>query len=115
MVTSGGSPISGGHTATPSHDLLGVEASYWEFENSAFRTAVHADRRPRGHRRDYTPEAWGNPAAHGTAVAGIIGARDPANGGVAPEVMIDNYKVVTTNRFLNGDDFAGAVAIQSAR
>jgi len=66
------------------------------------------------HRRNYTPEAWGNPAAHGTAVAGIIGARDPENGGVAPEVMIYNYKVVTTNRFLNGDDFAGAVAIQQA-
>lgn len=66
------------------------------------------------HRRNYTAEPWGNPGGHGTAVAGIIGAADPDNGGVAPGVMIYNYKVVATNRFLNGDDFAGGVAIQQA-
>lgn len=66
------------------------------------------------HRRNYTTEPWGNPGGHGTAVAGIIGADDPDNGGVAPEVMIYNYKVITPNRFMNSDDFAGSVAIQQA-
>lgn len=66
------------------------------------------------HRRNYTPEPWGNPDSHGTAVAGIIGADDPVNGGLAPGVTIYNYKVLATNRFLNGDDFGGTLAIQQA-
>jgi serine protease AprX len=66
------------------------------------------------HRRNYTPEPWGSPDVHGTAVAGIIGADDPTNGGLAPDVTIYNYKVLATNRFLNSDDFGGAVAIQQA-
>lgn len=66
------------------------------------------------HRRNYTPEPWGNPDSHGTAVAGIIGADDPVNGGLAPGVTIYNYKVLATNRFLNGDDFGGSLAIQQA-
>jgi len=65
------------------------------------------------HRRNYTAEPWGNPDAHGTAVAGIIGGSDP-DVGVAPGVTIYNYKVAATNRFLNGDDFAGALALQHA-
>ncbi len=65
------------------------------------------------HRRNYTPEAWGNPSPHGTAVAGIIGAAE-GDHGIAPDVMIYNYKVLATNRFLNSDDFGGALAIQQA-
>ena len=65
-------------------------------------------------RRNYTAEPWGNPAGHGTAVAGLIGAADQDNGGVAPAVTIYNYKVLATNRFLHGDDHAGAMAIQQA-
>jgi serine protease AprX len=66
------------------------------------------------HRRNFTAEPWGNPDSHGTAVAGIIGADDPREGGVAPGVTIYNYKVLATNRFLNTDDFGGAFAIQQA-
>jgi serine protease AprX len=66
------------------------------------------------HRRNHTAEPWGNPDVHGTAVAGLIGAADPTNGGVAPGVTIYNYKVLATNRFLNSDDFGGAYAIQQA-
>ena len=65
------------------------------------------------HRRNYTPEAWGNPSPHGTAVAGIIGAADGEHG-IAPDVMIYNYKVLTPNRFVNSDDFGGTLAIQQA-
>jgi serine protease AprX len=66
------------------------------------------------HRRNYTAEPWGHPHAHGTAVAGIIAARDRTNGGMAPDATIYNYKVLATNRLLNGDDFGGALAIQQA-
>lgn len=66
------------------------------------------------HRRNYTPEPWGNPDAHGTAVAGIIASRDPDVPGIAPDVDIYNYKVIATNPFLNSDDFSGALAIQQA-
>lgn len=66
------------------------------------------------HRRNYTAEPWGNPDGHGTAVAGIIGADDPVNGGIAPAVTIANYKVVAPNRFFNADDFQGALALQQA-
>jgi serine protease AprX len=66
------------------------------------------------HRRNYTVEPWGNPHSHGTAVAGIIAADDPVTGGIAPGATIYNYKVLATNRLLNGDDFGGALAIQQA-
>jgi serine protease AprX len=66
------------------------------------------------HRRNYTPEPWGTPDGHGTAVAGIVGSRDGANPGIAPEVTIYNYKVLATNRALNSDDFGGALALQQA-
>lgn len=65
-------------------------------------------------RRNFTPEPWGNPHGHGTAVAGIIAARDSQNAGIAPDAMIYNYKVLATNRFLNSDDFGGALALQQA-
>jgi serine protease AprX len=65
-------------------------------------------------RRNYTPESWGNPSAHGTAVAGIIGAADEQFPGIAPEATIYSYKVLATNPMGNGDDFAGALAIQQA-
>jgi len=65
-------------------------------------------------RRNYTPEPWGNPAQHGTAVAGIIAAADPQFAGVAPEATIYSYKVLATSPLANGDDFSGARAIQDA-
>ena len=66
------------------------------------------------HRRNYAAEPWGNPDSHGTAVAGIIAGADQRNGGLAPAAVIYNYKVLATNRFLNSDDFGGALAIQQA-
>ncbi|MCV2489180.1 S8 family serine peptidase [Geodermatophilus sp. YIM 151500] len=65
-------------------------------------------------RRNYTTEAWGNPSPHGTAVAGIVGAADPADAGIAPEVLVTSYKVLATAPAGNADDFGGAVAIQQA-
>lgn len=66
------------------------------------------------HKQNYTSEPWGNAGEHGTAVAGIIGAQDDNLIGMAPEATIYNYKVLATNRFLNTDDFSGALAIQQA-
>jgi serine protease AprX len=67
------------------------------------------------HRRNFTPnEAWGNPAAHGTAVASIIASGDAVFPGVAADAVIYNYKVLATNALLNADDFGGALAIQQA-
>lgn len=66
------------------------------------------------HKQNYTKEPWGNPGAHGTAIAGIIGASDQIFQGVAPDVTIYNYKVLATNKFLNADDFGGSLAIQQA-
>jgi serine protease AprX len=65
-------------------------------------------------RRNYTREPWGNPHKHGTAVAGIIGADDRDNGGIAPGVTIYNYKVLATSSAFNSDSFSGALAIQQA-
>jgi serine protease AprX len=65
-------------------------------------------------RRNHTPESWGNPSHHGTAVAGIVGAADPADAGVAPEVLLYNYKVLATVEVGNGDDFGAALSIQQA-
>ena len=66
------------------------------------------------HRKNYTKEPWGNPHSHGTGVAGIIASADENFTGMAPEATIYNYKVLATNRSLNGDDFDGALAIQRA-
>lgn len=64
------------------------------------------------HRRNFTPEGWGNPHAHGTAVAGIMAAADAEHGGIAPEAVIYNYKVLAGG--VSAEDFGGAVALQSA-
>lgn len=61
-------------------------------------------------KRNFTREAFGNPGDHGTAVAGIIGSEE----GMAPGVTIYNYKVLATNRFLNGTDMDFALALQRA-
>jgi serine protease AprX len=61
------------------------------------------------HRRNYTGVPWGNPAEHGTAVAGIIASSNAAHLGVAPGAVISSYKVMPA-----GDDFSGALAIQQA-
>ncbi len=66
------------------------------------------------HRRNYTTQPWGVPGPHGTAVAGIIGARHQEYSGVAPHVTIYNYKVLGTVRPFNSTDFDGALAIQQA-
>jgi serine protease AprX len=65
-------------------------------------------------RFNYTAEPWGTPDDHGTAVAGIIGSSYPGCMGIAPEVIIYNYKVMTTNRQLNGFNFEGAKALERA-
>jgi serine protease AprX len=61
-------------------------------------------------KRNFTQEPFGTPGGHGTAVAGIIGSAE----GMAPGVTIYNYKVLATNRFLNGTDFDFALALQRA-
>ncbi len=66
------------------------------------------------HKQNFSKEPWGNPASHGTAVAGIIASNDAKFGGMAPDATIYNYKVLATNSFLNGDDFDGALGIQQA-
>jgi serine protease AprX len=66
------------------------------------------------HKQNYSLELWGNPGSHGTAVAGIAAAGSENISGMAPEATIYNYKVLATNRFLNADDFGGALAIQQA-
>ena len=65
-------------------------------------------------RQNYSREPWGAPAAHGTAVAGIVGANSPGLMGIAPDATLYNYKVLASNRALNGDDFDGTLAIQAA-
>jgi serine protease AprX len=65
-------------------------------------------------KRNYTNESWGHPHNHGTAVAGIIGSVNNPFTGMAPSVVIYNYKVIATNAFLNADDFGAARAIQAA-
>ncbi len=61
-------------------------------------------------KRNFTEEPFGTPGAHGTAVAGIIGSAE----GMAPGVTIYNYKVLATNRALNGNDMDFALALQRA-
>ncbi len=66
------------------------------------------------HKQNYSLELWGNPGAHGTAVAGVAAANGDGLIGMAPDATIYNYKVLATNRFLNADDFSGALAIERA-
>jgi serine protease AprX len=61
------------------------------------------------HRRNYTREPWGQPAEHGTAIAGIIASADAGHLGVAPDAVVYSYKILPA-----GDDFSGALAIQQA-
>jgi serine protease AprX len=65
-------------------------------------------------KRNFTREPFGRPDSHGTAVAGIIGARDRRFGGIAPGVSILNYKIFAEDPALDSDDFDGALAIQQA-
>ena len=66
------------------------------------------------HRQNFTSEPFGNPALHGTAVAGFVGASALEFSGMAPGATIANYKVIATVPTFNGDDFDGALAIQQA-
>ncbi len=72
---------------------------------------------------NYTTEPWGNPDFHGTAIAGIIGSdgtvditgtKNNAFLGIAPGVMMHNYKVLATKSNVNADDFGGTKAIERA-
>jgi len=65
-------------------------------------------------KNNYTKERFGNPAPHGTAVAGIIASIDKKITGMGPGVTIANYKVLATDTSLNSDDFGGSLAIQQA-
>lgn len=65
-------------------------------------------------KENYTREPWGHPDLHGTAVAGLIAASAPAFTGIAPEVTIYCYKVLTPTDEISADDFGGALAIQQA-
>ncbi|MEA2601285.1 MAG: serine protease AprX [Acidobacteriota bacterium] len=65
-------------------------------------------------KENYTKEPWGNPARHGTAVAGLLAASAQALTGIAPEVTVYHYKVIATDDSKNADDFGGALAIQQA-
>lgn len=64
---------------------------------------------------NFSPQPWGNPDPHGTAVAGIIasngkGSKPPKEVvGIAPGSTIYSYKL-----FPMGDEFLGSVAIQQA-
>ena len=62
---------------------------------------------------NFTSEGFGSPDPHGTAVAGIIAARDAAFSGVAPDALIVNYKVFATAS-ADGDEFQGMLAIEHA-
>lgn len=66
------------------------------------------------HRQNYTTEPWGNPSKHGTCVTGIITANGEGLVGIAPGAVVYNYKVLATDKSLNGDDFSGALALQQA-
>jgi len=50
------------------------------------------------HRRNYTPEQWGNPDSHGTAVAGIIAGDDPVNGGLWSTAMTSAARSPSSRR-----------------
>jgi subtilisin family serine protease len=56
----------------------------------------------------------GNAHDHGTAVAGIAAANGADFIGMAPEATIYHYKILASNRFLNAENFGGALAIQQA-
>lgn len=64
-------------------------------------------------RENFTSEPWGRPGDHGTVVAAIIGGSG-THPGVAPDVTIYGYKVLATEYWRYGDDFQGALAIQTA-
>ena len=66
------------------------------------------------HKMNLTPEPWGNPHFHGTAVAGIIASNDATFAGMATEATIYNYKVSATNFNVKANDFDGSLAIQHA-
>ncbi len=66
------------------------------------------------HKENFTNESWGNPHAHGTTVAAIIGSSDPVHTGMAPAVTIYNYKILATDPLLSANDFGGARALQQA-
>jgi serine protease AprX len=65
-------------------------------------------------KENFSTESFGAPDPHGTAVAGIIAARDVNLGGIAPDATILNYKIFTTDPSSTIDDFYGALAIEHA-
>ena len=61
---------------------------------------------------NFTGEAFGNPDAHGTAVA-IIAANDDMYSGMAPEAASLSYKVFRSDNG-EGEEFQGILAVQHA-
>lgn len=64
-------------------------------------------------KNNYTPEPFGKPDMHATAVAGIIGADGDDLAGMAPDIAIWSYKIFPTGNAA-ANDFAGALAVQNA-
>src|SRR5206468_1991059 len=65
-------------------------------------------------KKNYSKEPWGHPDLHGTGIAGIIGSSDKKFQGMAPGVMIANYKIFNTDRPESPSDFDATVALQQA-
>lgn len=62
----------------------------------------------------YTKEDWGQPDAHGTAVAGILAANQNGFQGAAPGAIVYNYKVMDSFGQLPADDVAACHALGRA-
>lgn len=65
-------------------------------------------------RKNFSREPWGFPDPHGTGVAGIIATASDTISGMAPAVIVANYKLFASNPALRTTDFDGALAIQQA-
>ncbi len=65
-------------------------------------------------KKNYTREPWGHPDIHGTGIAGMVGSADAKFQGMAPGVMIANYKIFNTDGPEPPSDFDATVALQQA-
>jgi len=63
---------------------------------------------------DLSGEGWGKPHWHGTAVAGIIASNHHIYTGMAPQAIIDNYKLYATSPSPHTVDINTSVAIDLA-
>jgi serine protease AprX len=65
-------------------------------------------------KQNFCKEEYGHPHAHGTAVAGIIGADGEGLQGVAPAATLLAYKLFPTELSPRPTDLEGALALQQA-